>query len=265
MKMRLFIAINFGENELDAFEAARDRLRERAGRANYSRRENLHLTLAFLGEQPQARLPRRPRRHARRRAGSQPFTLRFERSGRFRREGGDILVARPGGLPGSSRACRPGSRTSSGRGAFRSKSGASRRTSPSRAGPVPRGAGGAAGSAVACPCARHPPHALRTPRRPAHLYGGSFARPFRVDSALGGMISCRGKYCGKEAQHMRVYDLTHTISEDTLVWPGRSSRASPRAAPLSATASARRGWSSSPRRHAHGRPGAHACGRALAG
>ena len=57
MKMRLFIAINFGENELDAFEAARDRLRERAGRANYSRRENLHLTLAFLGEQPQARLP----------------------------------------------------------------------------------------------------------------------------------------------------------------------------------------------------------------
>ena len=57
MKMRLFIAINFGENELDSFEAARDRLRERAGRGNYSRRENLHLTLAFLGEQPQARLP----------------------------------------------------------------------------------------------------------------------------------------------------------------------------------------------------------------
>ena len=34
MKMRLFIAINFGENELDAFEAARDRLRDRAGLAN---------------------------------------------------------------------------------------------------------------------------------------------------------------------------------------------------------------------------------------
>ena len=42
MKMRLFIAINFGENELDSFEAARDRLRERAGRANYSRRENVY-------------------------------------------------------------------------------------------------------------------------------------------------------------------------------------------------------------------------------
>ena len=90
MKMRLFIAINFGENELDAFEAARDRLRERAGRANYSRRENLHLTLAFLGEQPQARLPDARAAMLAAAAGSQPFTLRFERSGRFRREGGDI-------------------------------------------------------------------------------------------------------------------------------------------------------------------------------
>ena len=54
--MRLFIAINFDDTELDAFEAARERLRAQAGAANYSRRENLHLTLAFLGEQPPARM-----------------------------------------------------------------------------------------------------------------------------------------------------------------------------------------------------------------
>ena len=54
--MRLFIAINFDDTELDAFEAARERLRDQAGAANYSRRENLHLTLAFLGEQPPARM-----------------------------------------------------------------------------------------------------------------------------------------------------------------------------------------------------------------
>lgn len=99
MKMRLFIAINFGENELDAFEAARDRLRERAGRANYSRRENLHLTLAFLGEQPQARLPDARAAMLAAAAGSQPFTLRFERSGRFRREGGDIWWLAPADCP----------------------------------------------------------------------------------------------------------------------------------------------------------------------
>ena len=55
--MRLFIAVNFDEKELDMFESARDRLRAQAGRASYSRRENLHLTLAFLGEQPGSRLP----------------------------------------------------------------------------------------------------------------------------------------------------------------------------------------------------------------
>ena len=87
--MRLFIAINFDEAELDAFEAARERLRAQAGRANYSRRENLHLTLAFLGEQPGSRVAELEAAMLAASEGTGEFALRFERAGRFRREDGD--------------------------------------------------------------------------------------------------------------------------------------------------------------------------------
>ena len=88
--MRLFIAINFGDTALDAFEAARERLRAQAGRANYSRRENLHLTLAFLGELPGSRLADIEAAMSAAAAGAGAFTLSFDHAGRFRREGGDI-------------------------------------------------------------------------------------------------------------------------------------------------------------------------------
>ena len=83
--MRLFIAINFGDRALDAFEAARERLRAQAGRANYSRRENLH-----LGELPGSRLADIEAAMSAAAAGAGAFTLSFDHAGRFRREGGDI-------------------------------------------------------------------------------------------------------------------------------------------------------------------------------
>ena len=88
--MRLFIAINFGDTALDSFEAARERLRAQAGRANYSRRENLHLTLAFLGELPSSRLPDIEAAMKAAAAGAGEFSLSFDHAGRFRRDGGDI-------------------------------------------------------------------------------------------------------------------------------------------------------------------------------
>ena len=47
--MRLFIAINFDEETKQSIIAVQRRLRE-WGRGNFSHPENLHLTLAFLGE-----------------------------------------------------------------------------------------------------------------------------------------------------------------------------------------------------------------------
>lgn len=50
--MRLFVALTFPPEVLDQLEAVQAQL---AG--NRTRRENLHMTLAFLGENPPARIP----------------------------------------------------------------------------------------------------------------------------------------------------------------------------------------------------------------
>ncbi len=48
--MRLFIAIQFEENILDALTDFQADLRSQGVAGNYTRRENLHITLAFIGE-----------------------------------------------------------------------------------------------------------------------------------------------------------------------------------------------------------------------
>ncbi len=48
--MRVFIAINFTESIIRRLTAAQEELRFYDKYANYSKRENLHLTLAFIGE-----------------------------------------------------------------------------------------------------------------------------------------------------------------------------------------------------------------------
>lgn len=48
--MRLFIAIQFEENMIDALTDFQDSLRAQGVTGNFTRRENLHITLAFLGD-----------------------------------------------------------------------------------------------------------------------------------------------------------------------------------------------------------------------
>ena len=48
--MRLFIAINFEEDMLDALGEIQDDLRMSGVKGSYTPRENLHMTLAFIGE-----------------------------------------------------------------------------------------------------------------------------------------------------------------------------------------------------------------------
>ena len=54
--MRLFIAINFDKKTKENILAVQRRLKT-YGKGNFTREENLHLTLAFLGEIPEERLP----------------------------------------------------------------------------------------------------------------------------------------------------------------------------------------------------------------
>ena len=52
--MRLFIAVNFDDAVKNQLLEIQARLRSQCTRGNFTRPENLHLTLAFLGETPEA-------------------------------------------------------------------------------------------------------------------------------------------------------------------------------------------------------------------
>ncbi|NLD60538.1 MAG: RNA 2',3'-cyclic phosphodiesterase [Clostridiales bacterium] len=85
--MRLFVAINFDRITIENIAAVQGRLRE-LGRGNFSRPENLHLTLAFLGEIEPNRVPAVKR--AMEATPIKPMELPFDRVGCFPRDGGDI-------------------------------------------------------------------------------------------------------------------------------------------------------------------------------
>ena len=87
--MRLFVAAVPGEELLAALVQAQEDLRRLGGRGNFSARENLHLTLAFLGETDR---PDGARRALSRLTGS-PLALWAEGLGRFRRPEGDLCWA----------------------------------------------------------------------------------------------------------------------------------------------------------------------------
>ena len=93
--MRLFIAIELSEPiRAAAYELALD-LRRGAERARVTGPDNLHLTLAFLGETPPERLG--AVRRCMEQAAGAPFTLELEGTGCFRRREGDLwwLGVRP--------------------------------------------------------------------------------------------------------------------------------------------------------------------------
>ena len=85
--MRLFIAINFDEETKDRIVAVQERLHLTAG-GNFSHRENLHLTLAFLGELDNARAETVCR--IMKTLDVPEMELEFSEVGCFRRDRGDI-------------------------------------------------------------------------------------------------------------------------------------------------------------------------------
>lgn len=85
--MRLFIAINFDQQTVDQIIAVQHRLRL-LGTGNFSRPENLHLTLAFLGEVAPARIA--AIHDAMDNTTVLPMALTFDHVGCFKRDGGDI-------------------------------------------------------------------------------------------------------------------------------------------------------------------------------
>lgn len=85
--MRLFIAINFDEETRKNIIDVQQRLRI-LGTGNFSHPENLHLTLAFLGEIAPTKVD--AVQQAMNRTAVGPISLTFDHVGRFKRDGGDI-------------------------------------------------------------------------------------------------------------------------------------------------------------------------------
>jgi len=54
--MRLFIAVNFADEIKTRIVKLQTQLRSQSLRGNFSRRENLHITMAFLGETPEEKI-----------------------------------------------------------------------------------------------------------------------------------------------------------------------------------------------------------------
>ena len=77
--MRLFIAINLSDAMKDSLISMQNALYDRGVRGNYTPEENLHLTLAFIGEYPDAQ----PVLDALSSVSFRPFELSLEGMGRF--------------------------------------------------------------------------------------------------------------------------------------------------------------------------------------
>lgn len=86
--MRLFIALNFDDTTKERMAAIQNRLRQIAVHGNFSRWDNLHMTLVFLGEVAPSRTM--DVKEAMDGVEMQPLKLTFENAGRFHRERGDI-------------------------------------------------------------------------------------------------------------------------------------------------------------------------------
>ncbi len=84
--MRLFVAICFPEDVKDQLAGIVKDLSDQAA-GNFTRRENFHLTLAFLGETPRLRAIQAAMKQV---EGSGAFSMELANLGRFRRTGGDI-------------------------------------------------------------------------------------------------------------------------------------------------------------------------------
>jgi 2'-5' RNA ligase len=89
--MRLFIAINCGDEIKNRLLSVQDKIKSQSLKGNFSRPENLHLTLVFLGETPEDQVPEicavikeaaKP--------PVAPFTLTFSQTGCFTHSGKEL-------------------------------------------------------------------------------------------------------------------------------------------------------------------------------
>lgn len=87
--MRLFVAVLLEEPIKDCLCDVIEEMRQYAVRGNFSRRENLHLTLAFLGETDRLDAAKQ----AIHQINATPFSVQLNELGSFRGRGGNLYWA----------------------------------------------------------------------------------------------------------------------------------------------------------------------------
>lgn len=86
--MRLFIAVNFNENIKNNLYKTVGKLKAQTVKGNFTHKENMHITLVFLGEINFAKTGNI--KSAMDKVKCSPFKINIKDIGRFRRSGGDI-------------------------------------------------------------------------------------------------------------------------------------------------------------------------------
>lgn len=82
MKMRLFTAINFNEDIQSDLLKVIHELKSESEKGNFTRKENLHLTLVFIGEMPESHL--NIIKEAMDKVQGEKFNLSISKFGKFR-------------------------------------------------------------------------------------------------------------------------------------------------------------------------------------
>ena len=86
--MRLFIAINFREDEKDSIENIIRKVEKESIQGRFVKREHMHLTLEFLGEVPEEKVP--IIKTIIEQITFEPFIMKLSSLGSFKRRDGDI-------------------------------------------------------------------------------------------------------------------------------------------------------------------------------
>jgi 2'-5' RNA ligase len=88
--LRLFIAVNFSEDVKECLYQTVQELKNNTVKGSFTHKENLHLTLAFIGETKELQNVKLAMNRAVAETKTEPFSLTLESIGTFKRREGDI-------------------------------------------------------------------------------------------------------------------------------------------------------------------------------
>ncbi|MBB2181684.1 RNA 2',3'-cyclic phosphodiesterase [Lachnospiraceae bacterium MD1] len=88
--MRLFVAVTFTESIKTAVYEVEERLRQYCNGGTFTNRENLHLTVVFIGETNRIEEVKQAMNGAVSKIAAEPFLITINGLGKFRRNEGDI-------------------------------------------------------------------------------------------------------------------------------------------------------------------------------